>query len=296
MLQQNGKRVLFDGYLTDVLGNRSVSFVEENKDHPFFMYLAYNAVHTPMEAKEENLVKYKNHPRQYLAAMTWSLDENIGKLRNKLNELGILDNTLIYFLSDNGGAHSNSSKNGSLKGWKGNKFEGGHRVPFIVSWPAKIKANQKFDGLTSSLDIFTTSLAAASIKKDSNLVLDGINLLPYLTEKIQGNPHKELYWRKLEESAVRIGDYKLINLKGYGSTLYNLSNDLGETNNLSLKDTLMFNRLTKKLFDWETKMNTPLWREGKPWEDVTFHIHQRLMENKEVLFKEPAKEKKDVLH
>lgn len=292
MLQQNGKRIQFDGYLTDVLGNRSVSFVEESKDHPFFMYLAYNAVHTPMEAKDSDLAKYKNHPRQYLAAMTWSLDENIGKLRNKLKELGILNNTLIYFLSDNGGAHNNSSKNGVLKGWKGNKFEGGHRVPFIVSWPAKIKPNQKFDGLTSSLDIFSTAQAAANIKKDTNLVLDGVDLLPYLTQEKQGNPHKELYWRKLEESATRIGDYKLIHLKGYGSTLYNLSNDLGEINNLSTKEILPLNLLTKKLADWESKIMEPLWREGKAWEDVTYYIHQRLMENKEVLYKEPAKEKK----
>lgn len=296
MLQQNGKQINFEGYLTDVLGNRSVRFIEENRNTPFFMYLAYNAVHTPMEAKEEDLQKYKNHPRQYLAAMTWSLDENIGKLRNKLKELGILDNTLIYFISDNGGAHTNSSKNGLLKGWKGNKFEGGHRVPFIVSWPAKIKANQKFDGLTSSLDIFSTSLAAANINKNNDLVLDGVNLLPYLTQKKLGNPHTELYWRKLDESAARIGDYKLIHLKGYGATMYNLSNDLGELNNLSTKDTITFQYLKNNLSVWESKMSTPLWFEGKRWEDVTYHIHQRLMENKAVLYKEPSKEKNKASH
>ncbi|WP_068447959.1 sulfatase-like hydrolase/transferase [Polaribacter atrinae] len=165
MLQHNGERVKFDGYLTDVLGDQSVKYVEENKDNPFFMYLAYNAVHTPMEAKKEDLERYKNHPRQYLAAMTWSLDENVGKLQNKLEELGIADNTIIYFLSDNGGAANNTSSGGPLKGWKGNKFEGGHRVPFVVSWPAQIKGGQTFNGLSSSLDIFTTSMAAANIKK-----------------------------------------------------------------------------------------------------------------------------------
>tara|TARA_R110002049_G_scaffold88627_1_gene223483 strand:- start:3465 stop:5000 length:1536 start_codon:yes stop_codon:yes gene_type:complete len=294
MLQQNGKRIVFDGYLTDVLGNRSVSFVQENKEHPFFMYLAYNAVHTPMEAKEDDLEKYKNHDRQALAAMTWSLDENVGKLRNKLKELGILDNTLIYFISDNGGAHNNSSKTGPLKGWKGNKFEGGHRVPFIVSWPSIIKGNQKFDGLTSSLDIFSSSIAAAGIEKEDNLVLDGVNLLPYLLGEKQGNPHKELYWRKLDESAARIGDYKLITLKNYGSTLYNLSNDLGEINDLATTDTTTFNHLSKKLSIWESKMIEPLWGEGKPWEDVTYQIHKRLMENKPVLYKAPLDKKKDL--
>lgn len=296
MLQQNGKQVTFDGYLTDVLGNRSVSFIEENKDQPFFMYLAYNAVHTPMEAKKEDLDKYKNHHRQYLAAMTWSLDENIGKLRNKLKELNILDNTLIYFISDNGGAHNNSSENGILKGWKGNKFEAGHRVPFVVSYPAKIKSNQKFHGLTSSLDIFSTSIAAANIKKEDDLVLDGVNLLPYLLQEKSGNPHNELYWRKLDESAARIGEHKLIKLKGFGSVMYDLSNDLGELNDLSQRDTSALKHISTKLSTWESKMATPLWREGKPWEDVTYHIHEHLMQNKPVLYKQPPISNEQLSH
>jgi arylsulfatase A-like enzyme len=291
MLQQNGERVVFDGYLTDVLGERSVSFVEENQDQPFFMYLAYNAVHTPMEAKESDLEKYQNHPRQKLAAMTWSLDENIGKLRAKLRDLDLLDNTLIYFLSDNGGAHNNLSNNGPLKGWKGNKFEAGQRVPFIVSWPARIKGGKQFEGLTSSLDIFRTSLAAAGIEPDGALVLDGVNLLPYLQGEKTGAPHEALYWRKLEESAARISDYKLIHLQDFGSTLYNLSADLGETNDLSSTDTLMYHRLQKGLADWESQMAEPLWDEGRPWMDVTYHIHEQLMQNQEALYKSPAEKK-----
>lgn len=294
MLQQNGERVEFDGYLTDVLGDRSVRFVEENQDQPFLMYLAYNAVHTPMEAKESHRQKYNNHPRQTLAAMTWSLDENIGKLRAKLRELDLLDNTLIYFISDNGGAHNNDSNNGLLKGWKGNKFEAGQRVPFIVSWPSQLKRGQQFDGLTSSLDIFSTSLAAAGIEKDEDMVLDGVNLLPYLKGQKTGAPHEALYWRKLEESAARIGDFKLIHLEDYGSTLYNLATDLGEVNDLSSTDTLMLNRLSKGLSDWEADMSAPLWDEGRPWMDVTYHIHKQLMQNKEALYKSPV-EKKDYL-
>ncbi len=296
MLQHNGDRVRFDGYLTDVLGDQSVRFVEEHKDQAFFMYLAFNAVHTPMEAKKSDLEKYKNHPRQYLAAMTWSLDENIGKLRHKLRELNLLDNTLIYFISDNGGAHNNESSNGPLKGWKGNKFEGGQRVPFVLSWPARIKGKRQFDGLTSSLDIFTTSLAAAGIDKGDSLALDGVNLLPYLTGEKTGDPHQALYWRKLEESAARIGDFKLIHLKGYGSTMYNLSTDLGELNDLSSKDTLMFHRLTQGLSNWEAELSDPLWDEGRPWMDVTYYIHKQLMENKEVRYKSPSEKMNDSSH
>ena len=288
MLQENGERVIFDGYLTDILGEKSVNFVEENKDHPFFMYLAFNAVHTPMEAKESDLEKYKDHPRKTLAAMTWSLDENIGKLRSKLRELNLLENTLIYFVSDNGGAHNNDSSNGILKGWKGNKFEGGQRVPFVVSWPSKILGEQKFNGLTSSLDIFKTSIAAAGIKVDEKMILDGVNLLPYLKGEKKGNPHEALYWRKLEESAARVGDFKLINLDKFGSTLYNLKTDLGEITDLSSKDTMRFNLLSKGLSDWESEMMEPLWGEEKPWMEVTYYIHQQLMKNEKVLYQSPT--------
>ena len=287
MLQQNGKRVKFNGYLTDVLGDRSVSFVEENKENPFFMYLAYNAVHTPMEAKEEHLLKYKNHPRKTLASMTWSLDENIGKLRNKLRELNLLDNTIIYFISDNGGAHNNDSKMGPLKGWKGNKFEGGHRVPFVISWPKNISGNQNFKGLTSSLDIFTTSLEAAKIKKDETLKLDGVNLLPYLTKEKIGNPHSKLFWRKLDEAGARIGDHKLIRLEKFGYSMYNLNNDLGEINDISKDKVTTFNTIKGELESWENKMIEPLWLEEPEWMDVTYDIHKQLMRNKEVVHKSP---------
>jgi len=291
MLQHNGERINFNGYLTDVLGDKSVKYIEEHKDTPFFMYLAFNAVHTPMEAKKEHLEKYKNHPRQKLAAMTWSLDENVGKIQDKLKELELDENTLIYFLSDNGGAANNTSSGGLLKGWKGNKFEGGHRVPFVISWPSVLKPNQTFSGLSSSLDIFTTSLSAANIKKEATLLLDGVDLLPYLKGEKKDNPHKKLFWRKLEESAARIGDYKLIGLKNYGYTFYNLKNDLGETIDLSKQEKINFKSALNELNAWETELMEPLWVEEREWMDVTYHIHQRLMENKKVLYNSPKKMK-----
>ncbi len=288
MLQHNGERVVFEGYLTDVLGDESVSYVEEHQNTPFFMYLSYNAVHTPMHAKEEHLEKYKNHPRRKLAAMTWSLDENIGKLVDKLEETNQLENTLIFFLSDNGGSPHNTSDNGSLKGWKGNKFEGGHRVPFVVHWGKEIKGSQTFDGLTSSLDIFTTSLAAAGIK--NNLDVDGVNLIPYLKGKIKGTPHEKLFWRKLNEASVRLGDKKLIRLKGYGSTYYDLKKDLGEITDLTNIDKSTSDLLHKELENWETKLMEPLWDEGG-WMPVTFHIQKRLMQNKQLLYDTPKSRK-----
>jgi len=291
MLQQNGKRVEFKGYMTDVLGDRAVSFIEENKDHPFFMYLSFNAVHTPMQAKKEHLEKYKDHSRKLLAAMTWSLDENIGKVIKEIDKTGLTENTLIFFLSDNGGAYTNQSSNGKLKGFKGNKFEGGHRVPFIVSWKGTLNENKKFNGLSSSLDIFSTSIAAAGISLDQNTNLDGVDLLPYLKEEKTSDPHKELYWRKLNAAAVRIGDHKLIRLKNYGSTLYNLRTDLGEMNDLSKKDSINYKKLDRALKNWETKLMSPLWDEGI-WMEVSYHIHKQLMQNEEILYKSPSAMKK----
>ncbi|MBP8793272.1 MAG: sulfatase-like hydrolase/transferase [Lutibacter sp.] len=291
MLQHNGKRVEFEGYMTDVLGDQSVKFIEEAKGQPFFMYLAYNAVHTPMEAKTAHLEKYKNHPRQELAAMTWSLDENIGKLQQKLKDLGIEKNTIIYFLSDNGGAANNSSSGGPLKGWKGNKFEGGHRVPFVVSWPSHIPAGKTFNGLSSSLDIFTTSIAAANIKKKDDLILDGVNLLPFLKGEKTGDPHDKLFWRKLEEAGARIGDYKMVRLKDFGATLYNLDADLGEMNDLQNTNKIEFQKLDDALKNWESQMIEPLWGEPRDWMDVTYHIHKKLMENKEILYSNPVQMK-----
>ncbi len=280
MLQHNGVRVTFDGYMTDILGNQSVKYVKNNGDKPFFMFLAYNAVHTPMHAKQEHLKKFENHPRKELASMTWSLDENIGKLISQLEDVGKRENTIIYFLSDNGGAHNNQSSTGLLKGWKGNKFEGGHRVPFVMSWPNQLKP-KTFDGLISSLDIFTTSLSACRIEKPIDLTLDGVNLLPYLQNKKHGNPHEVLFWRKLDESAVRMGDLKLIKLQGYGSVLYDLCSDLGETNNLSSSHNNKLLELESQFNNWETTLMSPLWVESKQWMDVTYHIHKKLMENKE---------------
>ncbi|WP_373518780.1 sulfatase-like hydrolase/transferase [Pricia sp.] len=290
ILQHNGERVEFEGYMTDVLGDQSVTFAEQSGDKPFFMYLAYNAVHTPMDAKAEDLEKFKHHPRQKLAAMTWSLDQNVGKLRAKLKELGKLDNTLIYFLSDNGGAHNNDSKEGPLKGWKGNEFEGGHRVPFAVSWPAVLKGGQNFDGLTSSLDIFLTSLAAAGIQKPDYLVLDGVNLLPFLKGEKTGDPHERLFWRKLDKSAARIGDYKTITLDGYGSVMYNLRTDLCEMDDLSKSDQGKFDSISKVYNDWQSQIMQPLWDEGETWMDICAHIHRRLMQNKEPDYKDPWSE------
>lgn len=288
LLLHNWERAGFDGYLTDVLGEKAIKFIDENKKQPFFIFLSFNAVHTPMHAKKEHLEKYKDHPRRELAAMTWSLDENIGKVIDKLEQEGLMNNTLIFFLSDNGGATNNQSSCAPLKGWKGNKFEGGHRVPFFSVWPEQIPGGGKIDGIISSLDIFTTSVNAAGIEEHEGKRPDGINLLPYLTGDLVGDPHARLYWRKDKMAAAREGNYKLIRLDGYGSRMYNLENDLGETIDLHENQSEKFNELKNGLSSWESGLIEPLWLEGEDWNKVNYEIHQALIENREPNYKSPS--------
>ena len=272
----NDRQVKFDNYLTDAFSEKAVEFINESSQ-PFMMYLSYNAVHTPMQATAEDLAKFEGHPRQKLAAMTYALDRGVGTVVRGLKESGKFDNTLIFFLSDNGGATTNQSSNYPLKGFKGNKFEGGHRVPYFVVWKNGISAGKHYDGLVSSLDIFATAIDAAGISKTRNK-LDGVSLLPYLKGK-KGEPHEVLYWRKMDTRAIRSGDYKLIITYGVDSVLYNIRKDPEEMDNLILKKLGLYRKLAKKLYQWEkNECITPLWIE-EGWGKITNGYHQRLMHN-----------------
>ena len=286
-LQHNGQEYDFTGYLTDVFGDSAVSYVERHHADPFFMYLAFNAVHTPMEAKAEDLARFEPGPRQTLAAMTWSMDENIGKLIRILKAKGVYDNTLVFFLSDNGGAINNQSHMGPLKGWKGNKFEGGHRVPFVLSWPRQIAGGQTFGGLTSSLDIFTTAVMAAGGQRSVTAGLDGVDLIPYLTHQKQGDPHESLFWRKDQMAAARVREHKVIRLDNYGFRMYDLEHDPGETTDLTKKLPQLFDHINAELTHWEKGLEIPRWLEESDWNQATYEIHRALMNNRQPNYRTP---------
>jgi arylsulfatase A-like enzyme len=286
-LLENHQQVKFDGYLTDVLGDKAVDYIRKNNDHPFFMYWAPNAVHTPMDASEADLKKFAGHPRQQLAAMTFALDRAIGKMIAELKKLGLYDNTLIFFLSDNGGAHNNQSSNFPLKGFKGNKYEAGHRIPFLVSWPEKFKGGTDFKGLTSSLDIFPTVLEAAGVQSNASLKLDGNSLLPFLRNEKKGMPHEQLIWRKDAEAAIRFNQYKLIRVKGLGERLYDLEKDPDETTDLQLQQPELFAAMQQRLRLWEQDKMKPIWTEGAMWDTITLMIHDDLMHNRKVRVHNP---------
>ena len=259
-LLKNDQRVDEREYLTDALSREAVNFVERNADNPFFLYLAYNAPHTPLQATEKYLNRFshiENKKRKTYAAMVSSVDDGVGKVLDKLKELNIHENTIVFFLSDNGGPYkTNGSINDPLREGKGSLYEGGIRVPFAMRWPAKIQGGQIYNQPIISLDIFAT--AANYAGAETKNALDGVDIIPFLLGEKEGVPHEQLFWRQYDKRAyaVRSGDMKLVNIKGKQDELYNLNEDIGEGNQLDAK--LELQSLTNKKDDWTGKMMDPV--------------------------------------
>lgn len=295
-LQHNGKAVVFNQYLTYELGDKAVEYIKDCKDQPFMMYLSYNAVHSPYQATEEDMARFEGHPRQKLAAMTYAVDKSIGQVLDTVEETGKMDNTLIFFIVDNGGAPSNQICNAPLKGAKGTKYEGGHRVPYSICYGDKLPAGSKFDGLSSSLDIMTTAAAAAGIDVSiCEKPLDGVDLMPYLKGEKQGNPHKFLFWRKDGMAATRMDDYKYIRIKALGTRLYNMKDDLGEEKDIQEENPEIVKEMTTALEAWEKELVNPvLWNEGN-WIPINIERHRLLMNNldKQAAASKPKAKKQD---
>ena len=265
-VQKNDKNVDHTDltYLTDDFTNEALSFIEQHKDNPFFMYLSYNSPHSPDHATIEYLKKSKhieNGLRSVYAAMIAGVDEGVGKIDSLLTSLEIRENTLIIFLSDNGG-RLDAANNGQFRGHKGMLFEGGIRVPFALSWPAQLPQNTTYSQPVTSLDIFSTCLAAANLKTYDNQHLDGKNLLPFLKNKSNDTPHEELFWRVAngEEFAVRKGNFKLIK-SAYKNKimLFDLSKDEMETNDISLENPKIYKELELLYKNWNKDLAVPGW-------------------------------------
>ena len=279
---ENYSQTKFEGYLTDVLGEKAISFIDKNNqsNNPFFLFLSFNAPHTPMQAKEEVLQKFKDNPRQVYASMMWSMDEAIGNVIDALKENNQYDNTIIYFLSDNGAAMSNNASPFPFKGWKGNQFEGGIKTPMIMTWKNKIKSNTQFDGFISALDIFKTSLEVSNVNDELMVNADGKNIMNYLNDNIIQN--ENLFWRKDKMATVRSGNYKLIRLNDTSTVLYNIENNFFEDLDLKLIKRSIHDSLFKLLSAWEDRLIDPNWIENKDWNIVTEMIYEDLMANKNI--------------
>ncbi|MFT5300739.1 MAG: arylsulfatase A-like enzyme [Mariniblastus sp.] len=287
-IEENGKQVSFDGYLTDVLGEKAIEFVKKESDKPFFLYLSFTAPHGPMHATEADTARFNhitNKKRRTYAAMVWAMDRAIGKVIAQLESQGIADNTMIWFMSDNGGATGNASSNLPLAGHKGIKFEGGIRVPFILNWKNRFPTPRVFPSMVSTLDVLPTCVAAAGVPmtelESTDRPLDGVNLMPFLKGKLTSVPHQKLYWHKLWFSALRDGDWKLIYVQDYGYALYNLKNDPSEKTNLANSEPERVALMTADLNQWKSSLSEPQWREGENWFSTHSKNHIKIIEGRD---------------
>jgi arylsulfatase A-like enzyme len=262
-LNRNYEVVEETEYLTDALSREAVSFVERNQQNPFFLYLAYNAPHTPLQASEKYLSRFQhiqNPKRRTYAAMVSAVDDGVGRVLDKLTETDQLDNTIIIFLSDNGGPTSdNASNNAPLRGQKGSVFEGGIRVPFAIQWNHKIPANTTYDKPIIALDIFSTVLANIKGAAKPKNTLDGVNLLPFLTHKINKTPHNFLFWRmfdKKDYAIINKNEQKMVILKD-STYLYDLKKEINEKTNLMEQQNTLAEEMGKAKATWEKGMIAP---------------------------------------
>jgi arylsulfatase A-like enzyme len=270
-----------DGFATTLFTDEALRFMDEGKERPWFLYLAYNAVHTPLEidpavaARVPSSVEDADR-RGYLALLI-GLDDAVGRIAAHLKEKGQWENTLIFFFSDNGGSGRkrylayNTGKNTPLRGDKGQTLEGGIRVPFFVSWPGKLPPGKVYDEPVSTIDILPTSCAVAALPCATEV--EGVNLLPYLMGENAAAPHESLFWRFGTQKAVLQGDWKLVISRDFDSRtetpwqLYNLKQDLGEKHDLAAQMPEKIKALQAAWEHWNAKNTAPRWR-GSYTEDV----------------------------
>ena len=254
-------------YLTDAFAREAVAFIDQHQREPFFLYLPFNAVHAPLQASEKYLGRFagiKDSKRRTFAAMLTAMDDAVGRVLGRLAELKLSEQTLIVFVSDNGGpTPTTSSGNGPLHGYKGQVWEGGIRVPFMMQWAGHLPAGRVYERPVMSLDIHATAVAAAGASVSPEWKLDGVNLLPYLLGENTGRPHETLYWRMGEKHAIRDGDWKLLVEQGATApALFNLATDIGEKNNLAAAQPEKLKELVARYDAWASQMSAPSWEHG----------------------------------
>jgi arylsulfatase A-like enzyme len=253
-VQYNGS-ALFEpkGYMTDYLADEAVKAIKANKNRPFFMYFAPNAIHTPLQAKKADydaLPGIKDHRLRVYGAMAKNLDANVGRILQALKDEGLDQNTLVIFTTDNGGASyiGLPEVNRPYRGFKSTFFEGGIHAPFLMRWPAKVRAGVRYAHPVGHVDIFSTAAAAAGAAVPTDRRIDGVDLTPFVTGKAPGRPHQTLYWRSGRYKAVRDGDWKLQVSEDQNKVwLHDLSVDPTERKDLSTAQPAVVARLRAQL-------------------------------------------------
>lgn len=265
-IRRGDEALVEPAYLTDALAREAVAFIDRNQDRPFFLYLSFNAPHSPLQAADEYMERFSHIQdihRRIFVAMVANLDDAVGRVLGKLETEGLSDDTLIFFLSDNGGpTRELTSSNAPLREGKGRVYEGGLRVPFLAQWKAAWPQGKVDSRTVSALDIVPTALAAAGAETPGDL--DGVDLTPYLTGEVNENPHDVLFWRYTQRIALRRGDWKAVGLYdsergAHDLELYNLAADLGETTDLAAREPERLEALEKLIRQSDAEMIEPLW-------------------------------------
>ena len=264
---RGGQPVVETEYLTDALTREAVDFIDRHDDKPFFLFLSYNAVHSPLQGADAYMEKFAHIDdlhRRIFAAMLANMDDSVGAVMEQLRKSGLEENTLVFFLSDNGGPTKElTSSNLPLRGQKGQMYEGGVRVPFVMQWKGTIPPGQVFTKPVSSFDIFATAAANAKHVTAPEQV-EGVDLVPYLTGKKEGRPHETLYWRQGGKAGLRHGDWKIVRMgkrKEFGPSkweLYDLSQDISEENNLAQSNPEQLEELIRIWEELNGEMREPL--------------------------------------
>ena len=251
-----------DLYLTDALANEAIDRIRADRQQPFFIFLSFTAVHSPMDALTEDLDVFPDleGARRTLAAMTLSMDRAIGRVLDALDQEQLAQNTIVVFTNDNGGpSDDNASDNSPLSGTKANHLEGGIRVPFLIRWPGVLAEDTVYAHPISTLDLLPTMYAAAGGEPGELDGIDGVNIRPFLTNREAGRPHRTLYWKKEVRAAIRDGDWKLLRFPDRPAELYDISADPAETNDLAAAHPERVSDLYRKLFEWELTLERPRW-------------------------------------
>lgn len=265
-IERNGVAVEPPAHLTAAFGHEAAAFVRRHASEPWFLYLAFNAPHTPLEPAAERLARFAaitDPLRQKYAAQVSLLDDAIGEALAALRETQQAQRTLVFFFSDNGGPVGiNGSSNTPLRAGKGTVYEGGVRVPFVMAWPGKLPAGKNSDLVVSSVDVFATSLALAGVPMPTDKKYDSVNLLPFLLGEKSGAAHERLFWRNANQaqSAVREGDWKLVRHRGAETRdeLYHLRNDVSEARDLAGEQRAIAAKLGAALDAWNKEMIDPV--------------------------------------
>ena len=253
------------GYMTDYLTDQAVASIKANRNRPFFMYFAPNAIHTPLQAKKEDydaLPQIKDHRLRVYGAMARNLDANVGRILQTLKDEGLDQNTLIVFTSDNGGAGyiGLPDVNKPYRGFKSTFFEGGIHTPFFMRWPGPIAPGTRFPYPVGHVDLFATAAGAAKASVPTDRKIDGVDLLPYVQGRAKGRPHQTMFWRSGQYKVVRDGDWKLQSNESRNKVwLYNLAVDPTERNDLSKADPARTQALLAMLKTQDAETTKPMW-------------------------------------